>query len=234
MHLTVRQVAKYLKASEPEIYRWVSDKGLPAENIDGQYRFNRAEVLEWATLRKLEIDPEFLQLRNGHDVPRMADALTRGGIYYRLPGATKESVFQHMIERMPLPAEVDRGFLLQVFLSRESTGSTGIGEGIALPHPRYPMVLPVPEPFITLCFLENPVVYSHAADQKVHTLFALVCPTVRHHLGLLARLSFALRDSEFREAVRRQDPPDILLRHARSFEDKDQDKQAGGTAGAGE
>jgi PTS system nitrogen regulatory IIA component len=231
MHLTVRQVARYLKASEPEIYRWVTDQGLPAENIDGQYRFNRAEVLEWATLRKMEIDPEFLQLRNGNNVPRLADALARGGIHYRLPGATKEAVFQHMIGRMPLPAEVDRGFLLQVFLSRESTGSTGIGEGIALPHPRYPMVLPVPEPFITLCFLEKPVTYSHSADQKVHTLFALVCPTVRHHLGLLARLSFALRDPDFREAVRRQDPPEILLRHARRFDDKDQEKQA---EGAGE
>jgi PTS system nitrogen regulatory IIA component len=224
MQLTVRQVAKYLKASEPEVYRWVGDQGLPAERIEGQYRFNRAEVLEWATLRKMEIAPEFLQLSDGPNVPRLADALARGGIHYKLPGATKEAVFQSMIDRLPLPAEVDRGFLLQAFLSREATGPTGIGEGIALPHPRYPMVLPVPAPLISLCFLEKPVVYTHSADQKVHTLFALVCPTVRYHLGLLARLSFALRAPAFREAVRRQDPPEVILQHARRFDEQDQEK----------
>jgi PTS system nitrogen regulatory IIA component len=228
MHLTVRQVARYLKASEPDIYRWVGDQGLPAEYIDGQYRFNRAEVLEWATLRKMQIDPEFLQLNNGQNVPRLADALARGGIHYQVPGDTKEDVFRNMLQKMPLPADVDREFLLQVFLSREASGSTGIGEGLALPHPRYPTVLPVPEPLIAVCFLEKPVAYTTAGDQKVHTLFAMICPTVRHHLGLLARLSFALRDAAFREALRRQEPPEVILHHARRFDELDQEKQAGG------
>jgi hypothetical protein len=44
----------------------------------------------------------------------------------------------------------------------------------------------------------------------------------------LARLSYALRDAAFREAVRRQDPPEVILQHARRFDEQDQEKKAGG------
>jgi PTS system nitrogen regulatory IIA component len=79
-------------------------------------------------------------------------------------------------------------------------------------------VLPVPQPFITLTFLEKPIPYGAADQQPVHTLFALVSPTMRVHLALLARLSCALRDEEFRAAVRRQAPRDEILSHARRVE----------------
>src|SRR5262249_20657782 len=92
-------------------------------------------------------------------------------------------------------------------------------EGLALPHPRYPVVLPVAQPFVTLAFLARPVPYDPAGRQPVHTLFALVSPTVRTHLALLARLASALRDPTFRDAVRQQRPADEILEQARRLED---------------
>lgn len=58
MQLTVREVAKLLKVSESVVHRWVRDGSMPAEEVNGQHRFNRAELLEWATLHKKDIAPE--------------------------------------------------------------------------------------------------------------------------------------------------------------------------------
>ena len=77
----------------------------------------------------------------------------------------------------------------------------GIGGGIAIPHPRYPVVLPGHLSLVRACYLEYPLDY-HAADGKlVNTLFLMVCPTVHEHLQLLARLACVLRSAEFRNLL---------------------------------
>src|SRR5262249_25447722 len=103
--------------------------------------------------------------------------------------------------------------------SREASGSTFLGEGLALPHPRYPIVLPTDAPFITLCFLAQPIPYGANDREPVHTLFALVSPTVRLHLALLARLGPGRPAPGFREAVRRKAAAEEILEQARRVED---------------
>jgi nitrogen PTS system EIIA component len=217
MQLTVREVARLWQVSENVVYGWVRDGGLPAERLNDQYRFNRAELLEWATLRKMSIPQAFFQLGNGYGL-HLDEALQAGGIFHDVKGANKEAVLRSVVEAMPLPANCDRAFLLQVFLSRESLGSTGVGDGLALPHPRYPMVLPIERPFITVNFLEQPIPYASADGKPVHTLFALLSPTVHTHLKLLARLSCGLQDPEFRAAIKRRAPAEEILRHAHRIE----------------
>ena len=46
-----------------------------------------------------------------------------------------------VVARMPLADEGDRELLLDVLLAREAMGSTGVGDGIAIPHVRNPVVL---------------------------------------------------------------------------------------------
>jgi PTS system nitrogen regulatory IIA component len=213
MQLTVRDVAKLLKINENMVQRWVGDNELPATEVNGQYRFNCAEVLEWATDRKMPIEPSAFPYSNGHagNQPCLTEALRLGGVVYDVPGIDKETVLGHVIGAMPLPDDLERDFLLQVFLSREAVGSTSVGDGIALPHPRYPNVVQIAEPFITLAFLQQAIAYSPKDAQPVHTLFALVSPTVRGHLGLLALLATALRDPGFRDVVAQRRPCDEIL-----------------------
>ena len=51
MTLTVKDIARLLSVSEKTVYRWISQGQLPAYQVHEQYRFNRAEILEWATSR---------------------------------------------------------------------------------------------------------------------------------------------------------------------------------------
>lgn len=53
MGLNVRDSAKLLRVSEKTIYRWVQQGKLPAYPVNEQYRFNRAELLEWATSQRI-------------------------------------------------------------------------------------------------------------------------------------------------------------------------------------
>ena len=53
MQLTVRDASKFLKVSEPTVTRWIKQRGLPSRHVGGQYRFNRVELLEWATANKI-------------------------------------------------------------------------------------------------------------------------------------------------------------------------------------
>ena len=217
MKLTVRDVSELLDVSEKTVYRWVSDRKLPGYRMSGQYRFSRAEVLEWATGNKLNVSLGALQEAQNLDqpLPTLPEALQAGGIFYRIGGSDVSSALRSAVEVVRLPDEVDREFLFQVLLAREQLASTGIGDGIAIPHARNPIVLHVDKPLVSLCFLEQGIDFGALDSVPVHALFTLISPTVRAHLHLLSRLLFALRDQKFKALVLAQGSRDELMEAVR-------------------
>jgi PTS system nitrogen regulatory IIA component len=220
MQLTVQDVCNLLKVSQKTVYRWINQGVLPAYRVQDQYRFNRAELLEWATSRKMSVAVELFEEpeSNAMPPPDLAEALQAGGVFYRIEGHDKSTVLRSAVEHLRVPEEVDREFLLRVLLAREAMQSTGIGDGIAIPHVRNPIVLHVSRPMITLCFLDRKVDFGAIDGQPVQALFVLVSPTVRGHLRLLARLSFALHDARFTDAISRQASREEILNEARRIE----------------
>lgn len=220
MLLTVRDAAKLLRTPESQIYRWVDDGDIPFQKVSDQIRFHRAELLEWATARRLPISVDMFRDEAGDDEVLLdfARALEAGGIHDHVEGTDRASVLQAVLSRMPLPDDVDRDFLLDVLLARESMGSTGIGDGIAIPHVRSPVVLNGAPAIITLCFLEHPIEYASIDGKPVHTIFSLVSPTIKGHLQLLAKLSWALHDPAFTSAVLKRASPEEILAEARRVE----------------
>lgn len=220
MQLSVRDAAKLFDVSEKTIYRWVEQRKIPASKINDQVRFNRTELIEWATTHKVRLSPDVVG-DNGADtspMPSLVQALEAGGIFYRIGGKDKPSVLKGVLDAMQLPGEVDPGFLLDVLLAREALGSTGVGDGIAIPHVRNPIVLHLPRPMIALCFLEHPIEFGAMDGKPVHALFTMISPTVRSHLHLLSRLSYALRDPAFRAALRVRASREELLAAAERAE----------------
>jgi PTS system nitrogen regulatory IIA component len=213
MQLTVRDVSRVLDVSEATVTRWIKQRGLPGRQVGGQYRFNRAELLEWATAWKIKVSPElFNDLDQEADTPpTLVEAVAAGGIFYNLPDTNKELALRALVNVLPLPTDIDRELLLRLYLAREAAASTGIGDGIALPHVRNPIVLHVPQPMITLAFLEKPVDFGALDGKPVQILFSLVSPTTRSHLQLLSRLSFALHAGPFREVVKRHASREEIL-----------------------
>jgi len=220
MKLTVRDASMLLRVSQKTVYRWINQRIVPAYQVSGQYRFNRAELLEWATSRRLEVSVDILAEPDSRQVPcpGIAEALETGGVFYRVGGHDRESALRAVVELMRLPDEVDRDFLLRVLVAREALGSTGIGEGMAIPHVRNPIVLHVPRPSITLCFLEQTVEFGSLDGKPVRALFTVVSPTIRAHLYMMSRVAFALRDAAFKDAVLREASREEVFREARRVE----------------
>ncbi len=222
MQLQVRDVAKFFNVSEKTIYRWIEQEGLPAFRINKQYRFNRVEILEWAMARKVNASPELVRTEEdpASPLPNLAQTLEDGGIYYRVDGRDRDTVLKSVVDLLRLPEAVDREFLLQVLLEREAMGSTSVGDGIAIPHVRNPIVMHIPRPAVTLCFLEHAIDFGALDGKPVNVLFTLISPTIRAHLHVLSSLAFALRDPDFQDVIARQASRDVILAEARRVASK--------------
>ena len=222
MRLTVRDVAQLLNVSEKTIYRWVSNGEIPYYRLKEQYRFSKAEILEWATAKRLPLSEEMLAPpeEDTAPLPDVSQAIQAGGIFYRVGGNDKAAVLKSVVDALRLPDDVDRDFLLRILLAREAQGSTGIGEGIAIPHVRNPIVLAGALPSITLSFLERPVDFGAIDGAPVRVLFTIISSTIRMHLHLLSRLAFILHDADCKAAVLSEASREDLLAHIVRIEGK--------------
>lgn len=211
MELSTRDAARLLRVSEGTVLQWIRAGALPAHRSRERYWLNELELLEWAASRGAELDPDLGSRWESAERSTLADALAVGGVHYDVPGGSKESALRGVVTRLPMSRDHDPEFVLQVLLAREAMGSTGIGDGIAIPHVRNPLVLRLDSTALMLCFLSEPVEFDSIDGQPVDTLFTLVTPSVRAHLHLLARLSHALHDPAFRQLLRARAPAADLL-----------------------
>lgn len=221
MNLSVRDAARLLDVSEKTIYRWIKQQSIPAYRVQDQYRFNRSEILEWATSRRLNVSSEIFSEpeASGQPLPSLAEALEFGGVHYRLSGFDKESTLREFVQVLRLPTEVDREFLLRVLLAREAIAPTAVGDGVAIPHVRNPVVLHIDRPAIALGFLDRPIEYGALDGRPVDTLFTIISPTTRAHLHLMAKLSFILRDPGVRRVLQAQESRPRILAEVRRAEE---------------
>jgi PTS system nitrogen regulatory IIA component len=220
MQLSIRDLTKLLNVAEATVSRWIKQRGLPAQQVGGQYRVNRAELLEWATTNNVRVSLELFDHLEAdtETVPLLSEALEAGGIHYQLSGTNKDRALHALVEILPLPEGVDRELLLRLFHAREASASTAIGDGIAIPHVRNPIVLQVARPAVPLAFLAQPVDFGALDGKPVHVLFSIISPTNRNHLQLLSRLSFALHDPQLRQTLARQAPRGEIMQEVRRVE----------------
>jgi PTS system nitrogen regulatory IIA component len=220
MQLTVREAAAYLRVDEATVRRWILRRGLPAHRVNERLHLNAIELWEWATENGIPVSRSLLEQaqRQPERVPPLSDLLAAGGIHHDVAGRDKAGVLREIVRRLPLPAEIDREFLATTLEAREAMGSTGIGDGIAIPHVRNPILLHVPAPFVTLCLLRDPVDFDAVDGRPVHALFTVISTNVPAHLRILGQLGFVLRDEELRRLLRQRAPGPELLARVRAVE----------------
>jgi len=213
MQLNIREVSKLLKVSASKVKEWIRRGTLRAERVNDQYQLHRSDLLERTASREINIRAEIFLPSDpvGIDAPSLVDALRSGGIFHGLHGDYRPAVLRAIVDTLVLPPNVDRESVSQLLLAREVLGSTAIGEGIAIPHVRRPLLLNGSRASISLFFLQHPVDFGAFDGKPVFAIFLLVSPTARTHLHLLSRLSFALHDSDLKAALaRRASSADVL------------------------
>lgn len=217
MNLSVKDAARLLNVSDKTIYRWIKQELIPAYRVRGQHRFNQSELLEWATSRRMGVSPQAYNEPEeaASPLPLLTDSLEAGGIVYRLEGRSRNEVLSNLVDTLRLQAGVDREYLLKVLIAREELASTSIGSGIAIPHPRSPVLLHTSQPTVTLAFLEESVDFYSLDGRLTNVLFCVISPTLRAHLHLLSMLGFALKDPSFRITLDQQESRENIMRALR-------------------
>ncbi|MGC4001484.1 MAG: PTS sugar transporter subunit IIA [Anaeromyxobacter sp.] len=131
---------------------------------------------------------------------KIVEFLRPEGVIADLSGQTGQAVLAELCRPLAGGPRADGQRLLETLLDREKLGSTGIGEGVAIPHGKVPGL-----PALTASFGRSvPGVDFRAIDGKpTYLFFALFAPenSAGAHLKALARISRIFKNPAFREAI---------------------------------
>ena len=213
MQLTFRDVIEAFHVSEAQVRDWIEKKKMPYTVANEQRYFNYIALLDWALDNKIKLTPEVLSLaeREKKHSGIVYEGIKTGGIFYDILGANREEVIKAIVDIMPLPQKLNRIMLEAMLISREKLISTGIGNGIAMPHVRNPIVLSIEKPSISLCFLKDPVDFKAIDHKPVYIVFTLLTPTVKEHMAILSRLAFCLQNQRLLEFLHSRASPEEIL-----------------------
>jgi PTS system nitrogen regulatory IIA component len=212
MDLSVRDAAELLKVSENLLYRWIQKGSLSAYRVHEQYWLNRIDLLEWAVLHHYSVSDKLFNLHEQEKrILKISSALKRGGIFYEVPGAVKEEVAEAAARFSGIPSEMDPEFLIQLLTRDSSIPFLHFIDGIAIPHPRFPILLPIEEPVLLLCCLKSPIDFSLTDTLPVQVFFLLFSPSTRIHFQIVAFLTILLSDSLLKDLVLMGAPREAIL-----------------------
>lgn len=129
----------------------------------------------------------------------VVDYLFKDTINLDLQGKTKNAIIKEMFENIKKSGLVkNEDEALKALLKREDMGSTGIGNGFALPHAKTDAV---DEIMITIGISKNMIDYDSIDEEPVNVFFMFLCPINQSHeyLKILARISRIMRLEGFRK-----------------------------------
>ncbi len=146
----------------------------------------------------------------------LPDILNSGGVYFNVAGASPEEVLASLIGSVRLPKGLDREALLKAVLEREELMPTAVGHGIAIPHPRAPMVPAEGDDAVIVAYPQAPLAYRALDKEPVYALFLILSSGQKSHLQILAQLSFLFHDESFRKILARKPAKEELLAAVRA------------------
>jgi PTS system nitrogen regulatory IIA component len=124
----------------------------------------------------------------------LAEILDARAVIANLKAQNKKQLLQELAQAMARLVAVDHRIIFETLLTREKLGSTGLGQGIAIPHGKVPTLNRVYGLFARLA---TPIDYDAVDGQPVDLVFVLLAPdhAGADHLKALARISRLFRDA---------------------------------------
>jgi len=132
---------------------------------------------------------------------KLSELLGEENIVSELTARDKRTVLEELVEAIiNSNSSVEKQSLVKVLLERERLGSTGIGDGVAIPHGKYP---DLEQPLISFGRSIEGLDFESMDGQPAHLFFLLVAPenSANIHLKALATIARILKNSSFRKAL---------------------------------
>lgn len=137
------------------------------------------------------------------------DLITPAGVIPKLRATGKKHTLQELAKRAADVTGLHERAIFDVLLERERLGSTGVGNGIAIPHGKLAELQKLHGVFARL---DSPIDFDSVDDQPVDLVFLLLAPEAAgaDHLKALARVSRLLRDRAVCEKLRGANSADAI------------------------
>jgi nitrogen PTS system EIIA component len=209
MELNSNEVATLLGVTEQEVRAWAYSGRLPVVDVQDRLQFNRQAILEWALTHGHPLNLGVAAMAPS-GLPPLAELFAPERFHYDIPGRTFAEVLRAALDVLKLPPE-DKELIYDLLVSREKLMTTALGDGLAIPHLRVPVVVDVPRPALSIFFTCKPIDMGALDRMPVHTLFLLLSLAPKQHLELLARLTFLFRQPEFVKLLQERAKPETIL-----------------------
>lgn len=197
MDLKMKDIVDLFDVPEKTILQWISGKKLPSYKIKNQYYFNKAEVNEWILRNNVAVSEKILDLALTNRPVSLIDLIKKGDVHYGIDGTSVREVIDNVVGAIPIPKSTDRDTVRSSLLQREEMMTTAVGNGIALPHPRNPIISDIDEESVSICFLKNEIDYRALDKNPVRVLFVIISSNAKRHLEILSKISFLCRQEDF-------------------------------------
>lgn len=137
------------------------------------------------------------------------ELLSADGVVANLKANSKKQALQELAQRAARLTGLHERQIFDTLLERERLGTTGVGNGIAIPHGR---LAGLPKLYGLFARLERPIDFDSIDEMPVDLIFLLLAPETAgaDHLKALARVSRLLRDKAVCEKLRGADSSDAI------------------------
>jgi len=211
MDLKMQDIVDLLNVPEKTVHQWIKENRIPAYKVKNQYYFNKAEINEWILKNNIKVSRKILDLKLTQKPVLISDLIQKGGIHYDIKGKTVRDVIKKVVDVIAIPPETTKQVILTSLLEREEMMTTAVGHGIAIPHPRNPIIADVDNESISLCLLEHEVDFKALDGKPVNTLFVIISSNAKRHLEILSKISYLCQQKNFSQLLTEKAPKDTIL-----------------------
>ena len=131
----------------------------------------------------------------------LAQLIHRGGVFKNVEGNTPQEIYAKVCKMIDLPDGMTSDTVYNALCAREEVLSTAVGNGIALPHARSPIMRNESEQRICVVYLKNPIDMKAPDEREVFVMFILLAHNSQIHLKVLSSLAGLFRDAKFKKAL---------------------------------
>lgn len=139
----------------------------------------------------------------------MNDLITTDGVLAKLRATSKKQALQELSQRAAEITGLHERAIFDVLMERERLGTTGVGNGIAIPHGK---LTNIGRLYGLFARLERAIDFDSIDERPVDLIFLLLAPESAgaDHLKALARVSRLFRDTSVCDKLRGTEDPDAL------------------------
>ena len=131
----------------------------------------------------------------------LAQLIHRGGVFKNVEGNTPQEIYAKVCKMIDLPDGMTSDTVYNALCAREEVLSTAVGNGIALPHARSPIMRNESEQRICVVYLKNQIDMKAPDEREVFVMFILLAHNSQIHLKVLSSLAGLFRDAKFKKAL---------------------------------